>query len=128
VAEDVATSLNAVHHPRFTLSFGELGVFERKGRAHTLWIRGEPFAHLRELQKKVDRALARVGFEPESRAFLPHITIARLGASAAPVSPFLTHTTAPVGSAGVTDFCLFESDLGRTGPTYSIISRYPLAE
>lgn len=126
-AEDVAAALGTVHHPRFDLALDGMGQFDRKGRIEALWAGVAPQAPVKALHNKVDQALARVGIEPETRAYLPHITIARFGRNAGPVGALITR------SGGVTSppeeidqFCLYESQLSHEGPVYTIIERYPL--
>jgi len=75
----------------------------------------------------VDQACLRVGIEPETRAFFPHITIARIVRSTRPIDSFVAAfggLSSP--SFPIDNFCLYESDLTPQGPIYSIIERYPL--
>ena len=124
-AEDIAAALGSVHHPAFTLALDGLGQFDRKGRINTLWVGAGPQEPLRLLHNKVDRALARVGIAPDNRAFLPHITIARFGRNAGNPGGFMESVPVPSVSAEIAEFCLYESNLGSEGSTYSIITRYP---
>jgi len=124
-AEDIAAVLGSVHHPAFTLALDGLGQFDRKGRIDTLWVGAGPQEPLRLLHNKVDRALARVGIAPDNRAFLPHITIARFGRNAGNPGGFMESVAVPSVSAEIAEFCLYESNLGSEGSTYSIITRYP---
>ena len=78
-AEDIAAALGSVHHPALTLMLEGAGQFDRKGRTDTLWVGVSPQDAVKLLHNKIDRALQRVGVPPETRAFLPHITIARFG-------------------------------------------------
>ena len=124
-AEDIAAALGSVHHPAFTLALEGLGQFDRKGRIDTLWVGAGPQEPLRLLHNKVDRALARVGIAPDNRAFLPHITIARFGRNAGNPGDFMESVPVPPISAEIAEFCLYESNLGSEGSTYSVITRYP---
>lgn len=125
-AEDIAAALGAVHHPAFTLTLEGTGQFDRKGRTDTLWVGVSPQEPVRLLHNKIDRALQRVGVPPETRAYLPHITIARFGRSGGTVGGFMEAGAVPAVSAEISEFCLYESVLGSAGSTYSIIARYPL--
>lgn len=125
-AEDIAAALGSVHHPAFTLTLEGTGQFDRKGRTDTLWVGVGPQEPVRLLHNKIDRALQRVGVAPESRAFLPHITIARFGRSGGAVGGFMEAGAVPAVSAPISEFCLYESVLGSAGSTYTIIARYPL--
>ena len=126
-AGDVHAALGAVHQPPFDLALNGIGAFERRGVAETLWAGVTPHAPLRALHKKVDAALARVGIAPDERAYLPHITIARLKRGAGPVGNLL-ESAGGLGSPPFTadHFALFESDLTAEAAIYSMVERYPL--
>ncbi|HEY0115273.1 MAG TPA: 2'-5' RNA ligase family protein, partial [Allosphingosinicella sp.] len=79
------------------------------------------------LHKKVDQAMARVGIEPDRRAFHPHITLARLGRGAGPVHDFLARPVAAVPAFTAGEIVLVESRLTPAGPVYTELERYPLA-
>ena len=126
-AGDVHAALGAVHYAPFGLALAGVGAFDRRGEPTVLWAAVAPHEPLKALHKKVDQALARIGLEPEGRAYAPHITLARLPRGAAPVGAFL-HAAGPLSSPPFTveDFCLFESRLTPDGADYSIVERYPL--
>lgn len=126
-ARDVDAALSGVHHPRFTIALNGLGDFDRRGEPATLWAGVAPHEPLRALHKKVDQALARVGVEPDRRAYLPHITIARLPRGAGPLGSLLEQSGGVASpSFPVDEFCLYESRLTPEGPLYSVAERYSL--
>jgi RNA 2',3'-cyclic 3'-phosphodiesterase len=125
-AEDIAAALGSVHHAALTLTLEGAGQFDRKGRTDTLWVGVSPQDVVKLLHNKIDRALQRVGVAPETRAFLPHITIARFGRNAGDVGRFMESASVPSITSDFSEFCLYESSLGSEGPVYSIIARYPL--
>lgn len=126
-AEDIAAALGAIHHQRFALALANLGQFDRKGRADSLWIGVTPHDQLIALHQKIEQALVRVGFNPETRAFLPHITIARLGRGAGPTDHWLAGSGAISSpSFEIGEFSLYESALGHDGSVYTVAARYPL--
>lgn len=126
-AQDVAASLASVHAPRFDLALHGAGHFGQSGRHETLWIGVAPHDALAALHKKVDQACRRIGLPSEGRAYLPHITVARLGRGAGPIEPFLAAASATSSVPFTIDsFCLYESDLGSGGSIYEIVERYPL--
>ena len=61
---------------RFTLNAKGLGVFPDVRRARILWV-GLHDGGLATLAAKVDGTMIPLGFAPESRSFMPHLTIAR---------------------------------------------------
>jgi RNA 2',3'-cyclic 3'-phosphodiesterase len=127
VAGDIHAALGAVHQPPFDLALNGLGAFERRGLAETVWAGVAPHAPLRALHKKVDAALARVGIAPDERAYLPHITLARLKRSSGPVGSLLESAGGLASPAFAVDhFALFESDLTAEAAVYSMVERYTL--
>ena len=115
-AEDIAAALGQVHFHRFTLALGGLGQFDREGRAESLWVGVRPHDPLRALHKKIDHALSRIGVAGQTRAYLPHITIARFGRAAGPVGGLPRQGGGEAGAAfQVSDFRLYESTLGHGG-------------
>src|SRR3546814_4064428 len=93
-----------------------------------VWAGVEPLAPLAALHRKVDQCLARVGVAPETRAFLPHITLARLNRAAGPVAPFLALPGDLASAPFVFDHViLYESELAHGGSRYHPVARYPLA-
>jgi 2'-5' RNA ligase len=127
VARDVDSALSAVHHPRFAIALNGLGGFERRGEPVTLWAGVAPHEPLRALHRKLDQALVRAGIEPERRAYMPHITIARLPRGAGPVRSLVEQSGGVAGPPfEVGEFCLFESRLTPEGPVYGVAERYAL--
>ena len=63
----------------FHLEVKELGVFPNLRRVQVAWvgISGE-VDKLSQLQKRIETNLTPLGFAPETRAFTPHLTLARL--------------------------------------------------
>ena len=126
-AGDVHAALGAVHHAPFEIALSGIGAFERRGQAETVWAGVSPHEPLKALHNKVDTALSRVGVPPDERAYLPHITLARLKRSSGHVGNLLEEAgglTSP--TFAVSDFALFESTLTPDGAVYSIVERYPL--
>lgn len=126
-ADDIHAALGAVHHERFEVAVNGIGAFERRGRPGTIWAGVAPHEPLKALHKKVDQALARVGIEPDRRAYLPHITLARLNRSSGPVGNLLEQSGGLSSPPFPVDaFGLFESKLTPEGALYTMLERYPL--
>src|SRR5687768_6887646 len=85
-ANDLAAQLARVESPAFDLTAGGVGVFERRGRPHTLWARVPHTGALSELRLKVERACELAGLGRETRRFTPHVTLARLSGSSGPLA------------------------------------------
>lgn len=125
MARDVHAALGAIHHPGFEISVSGLGLFKRRGQSDALWAGVAPHEPVKSLHRKVEQALVRVGVGPDRRAFLPHITLARLGRGAGPVDHLAAAGLATPPFA-VESFALFESRLTPEGADYSLLERYPL--
>ena len=127
LAGDIHAALGAVHHPPFEIAVNHLGLFDRRGQPETVWAGVTPQEPVKALHKKVAQALARVGVEPEQRAYLPHITLARLKRSSGPVRGLIEDRgglTSPPFT--VDSFALYESKLTPEGAAYSAVEVYPL--
>ena len=128
-AEDIAAALGALHAPAVTARIAGVDLFERQGRPHMIWAAVEPHEPLAALHRKVDQRLARVGIAPETRAFTPHVTLARLNRGSGPVAPFLalnSDLASPAFEFG--HVTLYESELGHGGSRYHPVARYPLGD
>jgi 2'-5' RNA ligase len=127
VAEDIAAALGSLHFPPIEAALDGVGAFDRRGRINALWAGIRPHDALATLHRKVDQALVRIRLEPERRAYLPHITLARLGSTAGPVDRFLAdHAALASEPFTFAHFTLFESHLGSEGAIYEPVERYPL--
>ena len=127
VAEDIAAALGSIQAAPVEIGLHGVGFFDQ-GRQGLLFARAIPRDPLAALHKKVDRALTTVGLEPERRAFLPHITLARRRKASADPSAWLeAHAALAADPEPVGEFILFESRLGHDGPHYEPVAQYPLA-
>lgn len=118
VAEDVAAALNVLRSPRFPLRLSGVGCFSHR-RHGALWAGVAPREPLAALAAKVERAVQSAGLRAETRAYHPHITLARWSGSPPEVKPWLERHGGLVSEPwAVERFVLFESVLGRAGPHY----------
>ena len=131
-AEDVCDALAGVRAPPLHFAAAGAGAFGTDGRSNALWVGATPAAPLVALHRKIDRALVVAGLPPEGRAYLPHITVARMrrgGVDPAAVAAWrLRHAafaTAPVTVAIAT---LFESVATPDGSAYFTRYRLDLRE
>jgi 2'-5' RNA ligase len=123
-AADIDAALGTVNFQPFDLALGDAGSFDRRGRVDSLWIGVRPRDVVAALAQRIDAVLARVGIAPETRAFVPHITLARLGRDAGAIGHFLEKRPIPL-TFPVTGFALWESRMGKGGADYTVIARYP---
>jgi 2'-5' RNA ligase len=125
MAADISAALATVNVTPFTLTLDGIGSFDRRGRVDSLWVGVTPRAPVAALAKRIDAALARVGLPPETRAFVPHITVARLGRAAGGIAAFPA-APIPALTFEISGFALWESRMGADGSTYDILERYPI--
>lgn len=127
MADDLAAALGSVTAAPFVLRVRGVGHFETKGRPNSLWAAVEPDEGLAVLERRVERACRAAGLPPETRKFVPHVTLARLGSGAVGSGAWLARNgdlTAPAWP--VDEFRLYESTLGSGGADYISVARYPL--
>lgn len=128
-ANELAQSLENVSAAPITLTISEPGLFEtaRGGRAGTLFarIRAEG---LDDLAARVRQACRRAGTPADNRRFVPHITLARMGARGVPLDGVrrFMETPLPAAQWQADRFWLVESHMGRSGSHYQPIADYPL--
>lgn len=113
----------------FRFTAAGTGAFPSVRRPRVIWVgvdRGRD--ELRELAGRVDGALAELGFPREDRPFTAHLTVGRVrsprGGEA--LVELLSSTAFPEREVAVEEMVLFQSVLGRGGPVYTALGRYPL--
>lgn len=132
-----ATSAAALTQP-FTLTIAGVGAFPNERMPRALWAGmadNNGLDVLTDLARKVDDALFAEGFERESRAFSPHITLARTrdritAADRERVAGALRRLRTrdmPARSFKVRDVIVMRSDPGPSGPRYTPMLTAPLA-
>lgn len=125
LAEDVAVALGSVRFDPFALTIAGVGMFDKRGRPNAIWAGIEPCRPLGELQHRVETACRRAGLAPETRKFLPHVTIARLNTSTGALAGWLSlYGKLRLPPFTVEHFVLCESEIGRHGSIYHDIARY----
>ncbi|HYE51785.1 MAG TPA: RNA 2',3'-cyclic phosphodiesterase [Azospirillaceae bacterium] len=127
-AQDIDEALDLVVAQPFALTLDGLGTFGKGHMARTLWAGVEASEPLRHLRDKVESAVVRAGLPAEERKFSPHVTLARLGETPAQkLARFIEDRGLfREGPFQVDRFVLYESVLGRGGPTYHEQRSYPL--
>jgi 2'-5' RNA ligase len=114
----------------FELGVERLGAFPTATRPRVIWAgMADGVAALGELAARVDAELARVGFEPEARAFSAHVTLGRVREPRR--NPGLTAAiekgaSERFGTVRVDRVSLMRSDLSPRGARYTELSSHPL--
>jgi 2'-5' RNA ligase len=118
--------------PCFTADLGGYGAFPSVRRPRVLWLGIEPTPALRCLKQDVEWGLAELGFERETRAFHPHLTLGRVErekeAGAFRGLDALVAELSFSGSVAVRSVELMRSQTGKGGSQYSVVSSHPLME
>jgi len=120
-------------HAPFTFTVGGAGCFPNVNRPRVIWVGiQEETGSLAALQRDVEKSLTPLGFEPEKRAYHPHLTLGRtkdrlrssdlrqIGEAVA---------AADVGELGqirVKSFRLMRSDLHPDGAVYTSLAVFTL--
>ena len=129
MANDVSDGLDRLSHSlSFEVKLTHLGAFGGD-KPRALYAGLEINEMLIRLQAAQERVLQRIGLEPESRKFTPHVTLARLrGSSAGDLAQFLG-LAAPFEPLkfNVGRFVLFSSRDSVGGGPYVVEQSYPLA-
>ena len=127
VAERIDAGLRAMRRSPLTLGIAGVGAFDDRDRVSALWAAAGPADGLQRLAYKVGQICRKAGAVPDGRAFVPHITLARLNRSSGPVDSWLAAHAAlccpavPVAAVG-----LYESRLGSGGSSYDLLAEYRL--
>ncbi len=120
-------------HTRFHFTIGGVGCFPNVRRPRVVWVGlEEETGALAALQRDVEQSLVPLGFEPEKRAFHPHLTLGRTrrnvrSADLRRLGELIA--TAGVGELGqvyVRAFHLMRSDLRPSGAVYTALASFDL--
>jgi 2'-5' RNA ligase len=119
-----AVSQTCEEHAPFGCSVSGLGCFPNPARPRVVWVGiQEPSGALASLQRDVDRAVSRLGFEPEGRRFHPHLTLGRIKSrdreAVAILGEYISRARVTVGSIQATAVHLMRSDLLPGGAVYT---------
>jgi 2'-5' RNA ligase len=116
---------------RFTMRLGGLGTFPPSGRPRVIWIGISQGAEpLVAIYQELALRFPTLGFEPERRAYSPHLTLARVkeirAGDAAAVRRALTSLSFRPSDGEVAHLTLFRSRLSPKGSQYEALLRVPL--
>jgi 2'-5' RNA ligase len=114
-----------------SLRFRGVGFFPDENRPRVLWCGVEPTPNLSAMTSAIKKCLQLLGFEPENRPYVPHVTLARLN-SARNVEK-LVRAAAPLksydfGATRESQFHLFESVLESSGSEYKKLATFPFVK
>lgn len=104
----------------------ELGAFPRLSKASVVYAAvDDPSGVLDELAATGEEAATDVGFEPEGRPYVPHLTLSRVRPvrDVSSISSALDDTRVPIRVHTLT---MFRTESTRDGPVYRPIHEFPL--
>jgi 2'-5' RNA ligase len=115
----------------FVVSLDRFGAFPPSGPPRTIWLGvAEGASAVRRIHAELERRLAALQFEPETRPYSPHLTVARVRDGQRSLGPSvratLTSIALPAIAWPVTHASLFESDLSGSRPRYTERGRLEL--
>jgi RNA 2',3'-cyclic 3'-phosphodiesterase len=119
--------LVASRHSNTTIIAKGCGFFPNARRPNVLWVGVE--ANLQNIVSDMEEEMAMLGFEKETRAFTPHLTLARFKDNRG-LLPLGQETqkwaNETFGEFTASSFVLFESILHRAGAEYRPLDEFPL--
>ena len=127
MARDIADTLGEIRRPKALVRFEGLSWFGgSKPRAIVARVKAEPA--LMDLQAEQERRLRRIGVEPETRKYTPHVTLARLrGVGQAAIADYLATRGALKAEPFLAErFVLYSARDGSGGGPYVVEAAYPL--
>lgn len=140
LAREILEALRSVQRPSPKIEFRGTGFFPSPRSARVFWIGMETDDRLSALAMGVDDAVAGLGFPKETRAFKPHLTLARASERASG-NPHLgtgsrvfaglqkrleTVPSRDFGTMQAQEFFLYESKLSPAGARYIKVAGFPL--
>ena len=126
-ARDIADTLGDIRRPKTPVRFEGLDWFGgAKPRSLIAKVKADPA--LMDLQAEQERRLRRIGVEPETRKYTPHVTLARLrDVDQRAVADYLATRGALLAEPFLAErFVLYSAREGSGGGPYVVEAAYPL--
>jgi len=101
--------------------------FPNARRARVLALHLDEGGAVSDLAAKAERAVTALGFPPETRAFRPHLTLARLREPADLRRLFAASSSSMMPEGGrLRALTLYKSELGKEAPVHTSLARFEL--
>ena len=110
---------------QFELSVGGLGAYPKPHRPRVIWVGVEAPPDLMIAQRSVESEMSRLGYARERRPFNPHLTLGRVSRHSTNqdvrniADVIKSNNVGYLGSARVTAFHIYRSDLKPSGAVYT---------
>jgi len=107
---------------------GPIGAFPNLNQPRVIWADVTPKEPLAELHDRLTDRLENLGFRMEQRGYIPHVTLARVKRELPEdfSEQLLRHSPADLGTVQLDNVVLFESQPGRAGPDYRVLTEHYL--
>jgi 2'-5' RNA ligase len=129
--QDIRGALNAVRSDSLVnIKFGGLGFFPDDKRPKVFWAGIQATGNLAALAGEIDSALSAHGFPRGTRAFAPHLTLARFeppGMQESLRGTIQAAQSCEFGSFQTREFHLIESKTKPTGAEYTVLQSFTFA-
>jgi 2'-5' RNA ligase len=127
-----AVRTGAAGVPSFDFRCRAAGAFPSVERPRTLWLGvADGLAEFQALHAAIDGALAKQRFSKDRQQFRPHLTLGRVRSAGPPLQQLAnvlrTLHDFDGGTTEVDEVTVFSSELTRSGATYEVLARAPLA-
>lgn len=122
----VLASVASSHEPA-TITLAGLGAFPSERRTRVLWIGlDDPEGLFTALARDLESSLVPLGFHAETRAFTPHLTLARFKPPASVAGVLSEQPRVAEPSFEVGHLALYRSHLHPKGAKYEVLGTIPL--
>lgn len=124
-----AIEIEAAQSEPFYLECRSTGYFPEKGPPRVIWAGVVPSPELKDLQRRLEEALEKLGFSRESREYHPHLTLGRVKSGLhleAVIRLLKQYENKSFGQMEVKSLTLFESLLKPTGAEYRVLKEVKL--
>ncbi len=108
---------------RFTFRTARLGAFASLDKALVVWAGIDPSPAVMELNQKIEAATVAFGYPPESRPFVPHVTLGRLRETRPLKEVVLPLSEQMFSDTKVDAVTLFESQEKSSGSVYVEVAK-----
>ena len=128
-ANEVADALSLVPGHPFELQLKGIGHFPPRGEPKVVWTGVAKSRELKDLKRRIDKALKQAGIPAEQQKYTPHVTLARLRrppTQAGLATYLMRHSLYQSQPFPISGFQLYSSWLQPEGPDYQLEARYDL--
>ena len=130
--DSIRAALSSIHSgDAIESNFRGIGFFPNEFHPKVVWCGIQASSNLPELAADVDHALQSLSFSAETRAFTPHLTLARFNSHKGLdtlVRAANNLKSYDFGSARSSEFHLYQSVLKPSGPEYTRLATFPFVK